>query len=206
MNLHELILPGIITGVFSVTVALVSVWWKDYLSRWKKENNYEEAVSENDMIDMIAIQEWLDDIRREFDVDRAVIYQFHNGGHLASGASMKKFTLTYESCRPGIASIKRFSQGVLASDYPDWIGTLFKSDYYVCKDCSESENSKEKEDLEQFSVKSSATVPVRDIGEHLVGFITVQSVVKDIDFDAIKQSMLDYSIEISGYLVKKSKN
>jgi hypothetical protein len=204
MNLPDIsIIPNIITGVFSIVVALISVWWKDYLDRRKKERAYAEAISENDMINMIAVQDWLNNIRKELDVDRAAIYQFHNGGHFASGASIKRYSMTYESCRPGIASIKKFSQNILASDRPNWISILFQNDYYVCDNPTKIEDEKTREELEQFGVKASAAVPVRDIGGYLVGFITIQSVAQPIDFNAIKQLLLDYSTEISGYLVKK---
>ena len=198
--MESLIVPGIITGVFSLIVALTSVWWKDYLDRRKK--SYAEAISESDLLSMVELQKWLDDVRLELDVDRAAIYQFHNGGHYASGKSIKKFSMTYESTRPGIASIKRVSQNILASEHPKWMEKMFKEDFFVC-DRESTDDEKAKQDLEYYGIKSTVTVPVRDITGHLVGFIACHMILHKRDFTALEEKLIDYSAEISGYLVKK---
>ena len=202
MNIGELIIPGVITGIFSVAVALISVWWRDYLEKRKRDKVYNEAVSENDLVEMIEIQRWLDELRKEYDVDRAAIYQFHNGGYFASGASIKKFTMTYESTRPGIASIKRSSQNMLASEHPKWVEKMFKEEFFVC-DFNETSDEKARDDMEHYGIKKSVTVAVRDITNHLVGFIALHSIIADRNFYELEHDLIEYSTEISGYLVKK---
>jgi hypothetical protein len=48
------------------------------------------------------INEYLTEVRVKLNADRAVILEFHNGGHFIDGTSMKKFSATHESCSTGV--------------------------------------------------------------------------------------------------------
>ena len=76
------LLQIIITGLFSLAVALGSVWLKHFLDTRKKafdEENH-ERISEKDVDNMIEIQNFLEEFRNKWNLDRIGIFQFHNGG------------------------------------------------------------------------------------------------------------------------------
>ena len=90
------LLQIIITGIFSVVVAFGTVWIKHFLETKKKvtdEENY-ERISQQDIDSMLEVQEFLDEFRVRWNVDRVGIFQFHNGGKFFHGVPMKKYSQT----------------------------------------------------------------------------------------------------------------
>lgn len=64
----------------------------------------------------VVIDEQLKVLRDDLDADRIWVTQFHNGGHFyASGMSIKKFSVFYESVSPGTSLIQQQFQNIPTS-------------------------------------------------------------------------------------------
>lgn len=72
-------------------------------------------------IDDRNIQETLNKLRYDSDACRVKIVQFHNGGSFATGKSMKKMSLTHESCHPGMVPTYKGSTDQLLSLFVDML-------------------------------------------------------------------------------------
>ena len=83
----------------------------------KKESN-KDAVKDAIQSTM-AIENELEDIREEFNSDRAWISQFHNGGNFyPTGKSIQKFSIFYEVAKKGVSSISHTFNNIPCSLYP----------------------------------------------------------------------------------------
>ena len=52
---------------------------------------------------MLEVQEFLNEFREKWSVDRVGIFQFHNGGKFFHGIPMKKYSQTFESVSHGVS-------------------------------------------------------------------------------------------------------
>lgn len=189
----------IISGGCAIIVTTLSVWLKWYLDGKKRRNELENLISENDFKGMVIIQEWLDKVRIEDELDRIAIYQFHNGGYFTNGKSMKKFSMTYESTRSGLANMKRNSQNILVSENPRWIEKMFHDDFFVTE--KPVDDPKAKEEFERWGIQQSITIPIKDIRKKMIGFVVIHYIM---DTDSKIVNKKDYYLhkisEIAGYL------
>ncbi len=71
-----------------------------------------------------TIHELLTELRVTVRASRAAVFQFHNGGNFVDGGSIKRFSITHESCDLGINSIILDSQDVLLTKYTDMITVI----------------------------------------------------------------------------------
>lgn len=67
------------------------------------------------------IQETLNKLRYDSDACRIKVIQFHNGGSFATGKSMKRMSLTHESCHPGMVPTFKGSTDQLLSLFVDMV-------------------------------------------------------------------------------------
>lgn len=71
------------------------------------------------------VHEYLTEIRTKVHSDRTLLLQFHNGGEFLDGTSMKKFSLTHESCVVGTSEASGpNSQNVLTSTFIEMLDIL----------------------------------------------------------------------------------
>ena len=70
------------------------------------------------------IHELLTEIRVKLNADRAAIIQFHNGGEFTDGTSMKKMSLTHESCQLGVSETFECRKDVLISSFVEMLDML----------------------------------------------------------------------------------
>ena len=70
------------------------------------------------------IHEWLTEIRVSSYASRAQVVQFHNGGEFLTGTSMKKLSVTHESCYVGVAETKESRENVQLTLYPELLQHL----------------------------------------------------------------------------------
>ena len=200
-------LQVIITGIFSLCVALGSVWLKHYLDTRKKlidDANY-EGISNSDIDNMVDIQNFLDAFREKWKFDRIGIFQFHNGGKFFHGIPMKKYSQSFESISAGISRVKEKNQGVLVTEHPSLMKSLSEKDF-----CEIEANNpildymrdrvKEEGALQIFSA------PIRSLSGQLIGFVSVQTVKHKIKVTKDLELELEELVNnISGYLLYKKK-
>lgn len=73
------------------------------------------------------VHELLTEMRVTLRASRCLIFQFHNGGNFSDGSSIKRFSVTHESCASGITSMLLESQDVLLTRYIEAIRILEES-------------------------------------------------------------------------------
>ena len=199
--MSDSIIIAIIAGTSSITVAIITVVIKDWLDRKKKSNEVvkEEKMTEEELGLMVIVQEWLDTFRERNNFERAAIYQFHNGGKFFQGKSMKKMSMTYESTAPGYEKTKRFSQNILASEYPWWVSKMVKSRCFETR--TDDLNHKDKKEFQDQGIQQFITTPILCLKGDLIGFL-VGFNISDIDED-VKHRFAEFVEEgkfVSGYL------
>jgi hypothetical protein len=112
------LLAGEIVGIFAIglIVGLIGAIRKQKTNlKWSpaRERKFVEKHS--------TIHELLTELRVTVRASRAIVFQFHNGGNFVDGGSIKRFSLTHESCEMGVSSVLLDSQDVLLTRYTDMI-------------------------------------------------------------------------------------
>jgi hypothetical protein len=114
---------GEILGVFVVGLG-IGAWGivkkqkLNWSSRWK--DVYEKKFVETHT----QIHELLTELRLTSRSCRCLIFQFHNGGAFADGSSIKRFSVTHESCAAGVGTVILDSQDVLLTRYAELVRVL----------------------------------------------------------------------------------
>ena len=88
--------------------------WDPTCSRFREKNQ--------------KMQDSLAELRITLDCGRACLLQFHNGGTYLDGTSIKKFSLTHESCDVGVFETYRERQDTLMTQHLDVLSILSESD------------------------------------------------------------------------------
>jgi hypothetical protein len=73
------------------------------------------------------VHEHLTELRVTVRASRCLVFQFHNGGKFADGSSIKRISVTHESCANGVKSMMIESQDVLLNRYIDVVRILDQS-------------------------------------------------------------------------------
>jgi hypothetical protein len=113
----------LIKDIALVLLFVLSSWAKDWMTKRKEkreavqkslaEKQKEEAGIDDDLKVSGEIYEKLTDLLFTYDAVRAFIKQFHNGSSFYSGQKIQRQTVSHEKCRPGIAKIKPYHDGIL---------------------------------------------------------------------------------------------
>jgi hypothetical protein len=199
------ILQILITGIFSVIVALGSIWLKHYLDSKKKsveEANY-EIISQKDVDSMLEVQEFLDQFRQKWVLDRVGIFQFHNGGKFFHGVPMKKYSQTFESVSPGIAKAKEHNQNVFVTEHPSLMKNLSEQDFfYVNAEDPVLDYIRGK--VTEEGILQIISSPVRTLSGQLIGFVQLHTVKHKIEInEELEDEVFELVSTLSGYLIRK---
>lgn len=199
------LLQIIITGLFSLAVALGSVWLKHFLDTRKKASDEEdhERISEKDVDNMIEIQNFLEEFRKKWDLDRIGIFQFHNGGKFFHGVPMKKYSQTFEATASGVSKVKEHNQSVFVTEHPSLMKHLSEHDFFSV-DANDPVLDYLRERVTQEGILQISTAPIRTISGQLIGFIQFHTVKTRIEISQeIKEDIMELVSTLSGYLIKK---
>ena len=199
------LLISIISGVTSISVAIITVvvkTWLDIRSA-KLKSDLEELIGEEDLGKMIAVNDFIEDMRQRYGFDRVSICQFHNGGKFLNGKSMKKFSMTYEMASPGIEKIKRKYQNVMVSEFPRLFAAMLKTDFMIITTES-TEYPDIVREMEVNGIVQSVKVVIRGLRGDILGFISCHNIGnhnKKVS-STLRDNFIDVSNQISGYLIK----
>ena len=120
-HLHTI---GEAVGVFLVGLVVGMIG----LVRKNKNLVYQAKAKEKRFVDRHSqIHELLTELRVTTRASRCLVFQFHNGGSFADGTSIKRFSVTHESCGLGVTSMILESQDVLLTRYVDIIRIMDES-------------------------------------------------------------------------------
>ena len=103
-----------IVGLIGGMLASVT-YLKNRIVFWKKQEEIDSAITVDDIRRYGQVQEILTTLRNQCGADRVQILQFHNGGKFLDGSSMKRMSVTHESCSYGVAYEYMHMQAVLAT-------------------------------------------------------------------------------------------
>lgn len=72
------------------------------------------------------IHEFLTELRVKLSAERSSVIQFHNGGNFLDGSSMKRFSLTHESCMVGTSESMGSRQNLQCTAFVEMLDLLSK--------------------------------------------------------------------------------
>jgi hypothetical protein len=140
------------------------------------------------------VHEYLTELRVILDSARTYVIQFHNGSEFLDGNSMKKMSITHESCSEGVVEIISARQGELLSLNSDFLNKLnindpkpfLTSTLGLCHF---------KRTLESNRVLMSAHLPLRNVKGGITGAICIEwchwGMVDDLDFSVVREELID---------------
>jgi hypothetical protein len=203
-------LAGEFVGIFIVG-ASVGVWGairrQRAKLRWnsKRERKFVEKHS--------RIHEMLTELRVTVQASRAIVFQFHNGGSFVDGGSIKRFSVTHESCEAGTTSVVLDSQDVLLTRYTNMIGIMDSTPSAIIA-VSSMPVTPFRSALEINKVEYFTISPLRcDDGITPLGFLCCHwcsgDTIEEINQEGISDSKIEGVIEqattaINAYLIHKT--
>jgi hypothetical protein len=126
-NLSGIII-AFITGVLGPVILILTKNWLD--RRKKKPDMVQETLKVSELIN-----HKIEHIKDEFQADRVWITQFHNGGNFyPTGKSMAKFSIIYETVKPGISSIQSNFNNIPVNLFSKSINELLQNDIIEIQD------------------------------------------------------------------------
>jgi len=147
----------------------------------QKQKDSKKDVVKDTIKNTMIVEDELEEIREEFNSDRAWISQFHNGGNFyPTGKSIQKFSIFYEVAKKGVSSISHTFNNIPCSLYPkafdhmlnDEQKGIFIPDYndpkvatYGLKGAAES-----------VGTKSAYVIPLFTLDEKFVGSLGIDYV------------------------------
>jgi hypothetical protein len=142
-------------------------------SLMKKKSSKREVTTQREFQKThTRIHEVLTELRLKHDSARTNIMQFHNGGILTSGESMKRFSSTHESVALGVPSIMHHQQDMLLSRYPEVLQLSARDDSTVIL-VSEMEESNLKRYYEYNHILAFSLIPLKDeMNGLIIGYLT----------------------------------
>lgn len=117
------------TTVSSITAGLIIGWYavatlvgvaKQKWTKWASITHKQEiGIDKN-------VHELLSELRHDSDACRTKLFQYHNGSSFANGNSMKKMSMTHESCHPGMVPTFKGNNDQMLSLFVDMLELLEK--------------------------------------------------------------------------------
>lgn len=199
------IIQIIITGIFSVIVAFGTVWIKHFLDNKKKntdEENY-ERISQQDIDSMLEVQEFLEEFRSKWNLDRVGIFQFHNGGKFFHGIPMKKYSQTFEAIAHGVSKTKEHNQSVFVTEHTSLMKNLSENEFFYI-DAEDPVLDYIRGRVTEDGILQIFSAPIRSLSGQLIGFIQLHTVKHKIETrEDFKDDVLDLVNNLSGYLINR---
>ena len=95
----------------------------------QKNKDKNKDVIKDALKNTMIVEDELEEIRDEFNSDRAWISQFHNGGNFyPTGKSIQKFSIFYEVTKAGVSSVSHTFNNIPTSLYPKAFDHMLNSD------------------------------------------------------------------------------
>ncbi len=204
MQVSQELLQVLITGIFSLCVALGSVWLKHFLDV-KKKNSEEanhERICQEDVDSMLEIQSFLDAFLESWGLDRIGIFQFHNGGKFFHGVPMKKYSQTFESVSHGVSKCKEHNQGVFVTEHTSLMKHLSEKNFFHV-DANDPVLDYTRGKVTDEGVLQIISAPIRTLSGQLIGFVQIHTVKQRMVItEDLEDDVKILVSNLSGYLVK----
>lgn len=140
----------------------------------------------------------LEDIQRDFNADRVIISQFHNGGHFyPTGKSIAKLSIFYESLQLGIESIQIKYQNIPVHLFSSTINVLARENKIIIPNCN---NMSSYVPLNLFGDdgKSRYIFAIRSIDDKFIGIMSVTYIKEERYLSDIEINKLSHIASLIG--------
>lgn len=173
------IVAAFLTGVAGPVILLVA---KNYINNKKQVRDM--LIDAVEVGSLVSTK--IDDIKDEFHADRVWVAQFHNGGHFyPTGKSIAKFSIFYESVKPGINSIQSEFQNIPVNLFSRVVNELLYNDAVSIPDFKD-------ETIPTFGLKyiadntgckSGYVFAIKTIDGKFIGILGIDYVKKKVKLD-----------------------
>jgi len=177
---------GLILGVIYFT--------KKYKELKNKQEQNSLNVNSKDGYKHTTIHELLTSLRIQLNADRVQLAQFHNGGKFLEGSPMKRFSVSHESCRPGVSMESVNLHNILVSLFWCMVSMLKEDSPKIRLTRSLPEDSLIKTYNESKNIDAFSLLPVKK-EELFLGFVRAEwGSLHDIpdDYDDCERIMDKY--------------
>jgi len=163
---------ALVAGVV-LAIPLIKYVWRN---KYKKNKCIWKELPTSDKFVRLhtKIHEYLTELRVVGDAARTQVMQFHNGGKFLDGSSMKRFSLTHESCRTGVSATRQERQDVILTMFSEMLEIV------TANDCNPTLTSNLpdchfKRHLESNHVIMFSIVPIRNsTGMSIIGCLSIE--------------------------------
>lgn len=193
-----MLMSGEWIGIFTIglVIGIVGVIKRqNWAFRWsaQRERRFVEQHT--------RIHELLTELRVTVRACRCLVFQFHNGGAFADGSSMKKFSVTHESCDGSVTSMILDAQDVLLTRYTDLIHIMHNDPSKIMR-TNELSPSPFRSALEINNVAYFTVTPLKCAdGISPLGFVSChwcsEQPLDEIEKDGVTESGIENVIEQS---------
>jgi hypothetical protein len=193
-----LILIALITGVVSPIIVQLTKYYISVLRTPAKKTEISKAIKYDDLI-----TNKLDKIKDSFNADRVWILEFHNGNYTFSGKGLQKFSVTYESVRPGVAREGHTTQNIPTSLFSRFFRSITEDDQFEVKNVNEvnASNSSMQSFFESRGTKSFLALGIKNIEGLLIGVLCLETISSYINITREQTSQLKIDANVlSGYI------
>lgn len=167
-----MVCTALVAGIILAIPVIKYIWQKKYK---KNKCIWKELPTSNKFVRLhTKIHEYLTELRVMGDAARAQVMQFHNGGQFLDGTSMKRFSLTHESCRSGVSETRKERQDVILTMMGEMLEIVTANDARpiltsTLPDCHF------KRHLESNNVIMFSLIPIRNaMGMNIIGYLSVE--------------------------------
>lgn len=167
---------GMVLAALGAGILLGYPMIKSFLAK-RKENKsiWKELPTSQKFVSLhTKVHEHLTELRVRADAGRAQVVQFHNGGKFIDGSSMKRFSLTHESCRSGVSETRHTRQDVILTMFGEMLEIVTADDGTPIL-TSNLPDCHFKRHLEANSVILFSLVPIRNAnGMNVIGCLSIE--------------------------------
>ena len=131
IGLDTVVVAALISSLFGPILVNIVETEIDYWKAIKAKRSTSTTIVIDPLEDAInnseVVNNYLSNINKDFEFDRAWVSMFHNGGHYyPTGKSIQKFSIFYEVAKPGIAPIQLQFKNTPVSLLSTAIGEVYK--------------------------------------------------------------------------------
>jgi len=166
-----MVTTALVAGVLLALPFIRHMWHK----KKKKKYMWKEGACSRKFVNIhTKIHEYLTELRVVADSARTQIIQFHNGGYFLDGASIKRFSLTHESCRSGISDTRSDRQDVLLTMFGEMLELITSNNASPIL-TADLPDCHYKRHLETNNIIMFSIIPIRSSdGMNVIGALSVE--------------------------------
>ena len=191
------IIIAFITGVLG---PILVMYIKHRLEKKEKPDMVRDTLRVSELVNSK-----IENIREEYNADRVWVTQFHNGGNFyPTGKSMAKFSIIYETVKPGVTSVQTNFHNIPVNLFSKSINELLNNDVIEIPDYKDEKVATFglKYIAEDTGCKSCYLFSIKTIDEKFIGTLGLDYTKKKTKLDDEQINQLQvYATSLGGVLM-----